>query len=42
MTRRTKRKTRLVRIPEKQWKRLKLEAVGKGLTLSKLLEEKLK
>jgi len=36
-----KRKTRQVRILEKDWKKLKKEAIDKGLTLSKLLEEKL-
>ena len=37
-----KRKTRLVRIPEYQWRKIKLEAIKKGITMSKLLEDKLK
>lgn len=36
-----KRVTRLVRIPEDIWKRVKLEAIKSGITMSKLLEEKL-
>lgn len=35
------RKTRQIRILEKQWKRLKIEAIERGITMSKLLEEKL-
>lgn len=36
------RKTRLVRIPENIWRRIKLEAIKNGITMSKLLEKKLK
>lgn len=34
------RKTRQVRIEESLWKKLKLEAIKKGITMSKLLDEK--
>ena len=37
-----RRKTKLVRIPEYLWEKYKIEAIKKGLTLSKLLELKLK
>lgn len=36
-----KRKTKLIRIPEELHKKLKVEAAEKGITLLKLLKEKL-
>jgi predicted DNA binding CopG/RHH family protein len=36
------RKTKQIRIPEKQWRWIKLEAIKKGITMSKLLEEIIK